>query len=519
MSVTAGQILDGKYQILRVLGVGGMGSVYEGENTRIHRKVAIKVLHAAVAGKEEIVQRFEREAQAAGRIGSEHIVEVLDLGSLPGGERYMVMEYLEGDPLTKRIKVRGRLQPHDMAPVLQQLLSGLGAAHAAGIVHRDLKPDNIFLVRKNGYDFVKLLDFGVSKFSSVGEELSMTKTGAVMGTPYYMSPEQARGMTVDQRSDLYSVGVVAFQCLTGRVPFQAETFNELIFKIALEVPEPLETLVPNIDPGISAIVRRAMERDPAHRFQSAADFARALGEWQMANASGAAYVPAHAPQASPSGPGANGPAGLSQSGGFSSAPSFSQTGPGAALGTSGGFAPLGQSGASTPGMGGSGSFAAAPGANPSSPMVAAPPMAQSQVALAVTTGPSKKGTSIAIGVGVVALVGLAAGAFLWLRGPSRTATAATSAPTAEVSTTATATQTPPLSAQASAPTATAFASASAVETVEPVATAEPGEADPATAKPQAPGRPTTGRPAKSAKPDAPPPPTTTPGGRPIDDSL
>ena len=151
-------------------------------------------------------------------------------------------------------------------------------------------------------------------------------------------------------------------------------------------------------------------------------------------------------------------------------------------------------------------------------MVAAPPMAQSQVALAVTTGPSKKGTSIAIGVGVVALVGLAAGAFLWLRGPSRTATAR-EGPTAEVSTTATATQTPPLSAQASAPTATAFASASAVETVEPVATAEPGEADSATAKPQAPGRPTTGRPAKSAKPDAPPPPTTTPGGRPIDDSL
>jgi tRNA A-37 threonylcarbamoyl transferase component Bud32 len=279
MSLAPGQILDGKYRIVRVLGVGGMGAVYEGENTRIHRRVAIKVLHAEVAKKAEIVQRFEREAQAAGRIGSEHIVEVLDLGNLPSGERYMVMEFLDGVSLTDRIKQQGHLPPEILGPLLAQLLAGLGAAHEAGIVHRDLKPDNVFLVRRASGDFVKLLDFGVSKFSALGDDFSMTKTGAVMGTPYYMSPEQARGQPIDPRSDLYSVGVVAYQALTGRVPFQAETFNELLFKIALETPPALETVVPGMDPGFAGIVRRAMEREPAARFQSAAEFFQAVSSW------------------------------------------------------------------------------------------------------------------------------------------------------------------------------------------------------------------------------------------------
>jgi len=146
MSLQPGDVIEGKYRIVRLLGQGGMGAVYEGENTRIHRKVAIKVLHEQVAAKADVVQRFEREAQAAGRIGSEHIVEVLDLGSLPSGERFMVMEYLEGESLGDRIKKRSKLSPHEVARVLHGLLEGLGAAHVAGIVHRDLKPDNVFLV-------------------------------------------------------------------------------------------------------------------------------------------------------------------------------------------------------------------------------------------------------------------------------------------------------------------------------------------------------------------------------------
>src|SRR5690349_20528527 len=159
--LSTGDIIEGKYRIVRLLGEGGMGAVYEGENTRIHRRVAIKVLHAAVAAKADVVQRFEREAQAAGKIGSEHVVEVLDLGSLPGGERFMVMEFMDGESLGARIKKRKRLALQEIASTLYQLLEGLSAAHQACIVHRDLKPDNVYLLKSLGgqKDFVKIMDF------------------------------------------------------------------------------------------------------------------------------------------------------------------------------------------------------------------------------------------------------------------------------------------------------------------------------------------------------------------------
>src|SRR5205823_2339127 len=143
MSLQPGQIIEGKYRIIRLLGEGGMGAVYEGENLRIHRRVAIKVLHPGTAENVDAVQRFEREAQAAGRIGSDHIVEVIDLGNLPAGDRFMVMEYLDGESLSQRIQGRGHLTPHEASTVMVQLLEGLGAAHGAGIIHRDLKPDNV----------------------------------------------------------------------------------------------------------------------------------------------------------------------------------------------------------------------------------------------------------------------------------------------------------------------------------------------------------------------------------------
>ena len=187
MQLQPGQILADKYRIIRQIGQGGMGAVFEGENIRIHRKVAIKTLHAAVAGKADILQRFEREAQAAGRIGSEHIVEVLDMGDLPDGSRFMVMEFLSGKTLGDRIIVNGKMPARELAIPLMQMLDGLGRAHAAGIIHRDLKPANVFLLNnKPGQpDFVKILDFGVSKFNVLNsEEMSMTRTGAVMGTPW-----------------------------------------------------------------------------------------------------------------------------------------------------------------------------------------------------------------------------------------------------------------------------------------------------------------------------------------------
>jgi eukaryotic-like serine/threonine-protein kinase len=308
MALEPGQIIEGKYRILRLLGEGGMGAVYEGENVRIHRKVAIKVLHQEVAANADVVKRFEREAQAAGRIGSDHIVEVLDLGNLPDGDRFMVMEFLEGDSLSERIKQRGRIPAAEIAPIVVQLLEGLGAAHVAGIIHRDLKPDNVYLLKskKGQADFVKILDFGISKFNALSGEsaMSMTRTGSVMGTPFYMSPEQAKGAKdLDVRSDLYSTGVILYEAVTGQVPFNAETFNELIFKIVLEVPPPPEQLVPDLDPAFGSVMRKAMAREREDRFQTAQEFAQALTDWQAtgtgvaAGATGA--VAAQAPGAVP----------------------------------------------------------------------------------------------------------------------------------------------------------------------------------------------------------------------------
>jgi tRNA A-37 threonylcarbamoyl transferase component Bud32 len=282
MSLELGDIIDDKYRIVRLIGEGGMGAVYEGENTRIHRRVAIKVLHSAIATSNDAVQRFEREAQAAGRIGSEHIVEVLDLGDLPSGDRYMVMEFLEGESLSHRITSVGRLSPQKTAAIVIDTLTGLKAAHEAGIIHRDLKPDNIFLLKAKGgkKDFVKIVDFGISKFSVTGGEFSMTRTGAVMGTPFYLSPEQARGeRNLDHRADLYAVGVILYEAATGKVPFDGETFNELLFKIVLEPIPPLSTAVPDIDPHFAAIVEKSMARDVNQRFQSTDEMIQALQNW------------------------------------------------------------------------------------------------------------------------------------------------------------------------------------------------------------------------------------------------
>src|SRR5512139_301129 len=219
-----GEILDGKYRILRKLGEGGMGAVYAGEHVRLKKSVAIKVLHAGANSHAEMADRFEREAQAAGQIGSDHIVEVFDIGATPAGDRFMVMEYLEGEPLRTRIRRLRRIREVELAELACQLLEGLGAAHRAGIVHRDLKPDNVFICREKAgrRDFVKVLDFGISKFAQAGEAGSVTKTGTIMGSPNYMSPEHVQAShEVDARSDLYSVGVVLFEAVTGKVPRKA----------------------------------------------------------------------------------------------------------------------------------------------------------------------------------------------------------------------------------------------------------------------------------------------------------
>jgi serine/threonine protein kinase len=279
-SFGVGDLVDGKYRILRLIGEGGWGIVFEGENARTLKRVAIKVLRTQSAITPDIQARFEREAQAAGRIGSEHIVEVFDLGTLADGTSYMVMELLAGEDLSTRVHAAGRLAPVAAVKLVVQLLDGLGAAHAAGILHRDLKPENLFLVpTRTGEDFVKILDFGISKFANA-PAISATMTGAVLGSPFYMAPEQARGLKqIDARTDLYAVGTVLFECITGRVPFEGDNFNDLMFKIVLAPrPNPIE-LVPDLDSELAPTMLKAISADPADRFQTAEQFRDALVQW------------------------------------------------------------------------------------------------------------------------------------------------------------------------------------------------------------------------------------------------
>jgi serine/threonine-protein kinase len=280
LTIAIGDLVDAKYRVVRVIGEGGWGIVFEAENVRTLKRVALKVLRAQAGVTPDIQTRFQREAQAAGRIGSEHIVEVFDLGTLEDGSNYMVMELLSGQDMASRLREVGAIEPVAMVRLLIQLLDGLKAAHDAGILHRDLKPENLFLVPTRGGDeFVKILDFGISKFSAEGIN-SATMTGAVLGSPCYMAPEQARGLKhVDARTDLYAVGTLMFECLTGRVPFEGENFNDLMFKIVLAPrPNPLD-VNPNLDPALAAIIVKALSTEPADRFPNAEAFRAALIGW------------------------------------------------------------------------------------------------------------------------------------------------------------------------------------------------------------------------------------------------
>ena len=262
----------GVYRIAKLLGVGGMGRVYKGVHPQIGSRVAVKVLSRECADRADLVERFFSEARAVNLIRHESIVNVLDLAQLPDGRPYIIMEYLDGAPLADLIEKRGPLPLGGMARLVSEALDALGAAHAKGIVHRDLKPDNIYVTPAGR---PKVLDFGIAKLRP---ELggSATQTGSLLGTPHYMSPEQALGKPVDLRTDIYAMGVILFECATGRKPFAGESLFDLLRKHIDEAPPPPHLLRPDLPPAMEQVILRALAKDPNHRFQSAAELAHAL---------------------------------------------------------------------------------------------------------------------------------------------------------------------------------------------------------------------------------------------------
>jgi eukaryotic-like serine/threonine-protein kinase len=272
-----GTLLAGKFRVIRRLGEGGMGSVYEIEHELTKHRRALKMLHSALAAMPSIVERFLREASAAGRVGNPHIAETFDAGVLETGEPYLVMELLRGEPLSARVG-RGPLLLHEVVDLIGQACVGVAAAHAAGIVHRDLKPDNLFVVDVEGRPFVKILDFGISKFDqNQTGGMALTKEGAAMGTPYYMSPEQIRGLSnLDARADVYALGVILYECLAGKRPFESDVLTHLAILIHAGDHQPLEQIRHDLPPGFADLVRHAMASDRDKRLQSALELRQRL---------------------------------------------------------------------------------------------------------------------------------------------------------------------------------------------------------------------------------------------------
>ncbi len=275
-----GTLIDGRYRLLRRLGAGGFGVVYEAEHEVIKRRVAVKMLHASFAAEPEVLARFRREAIAATTIGHAHIVEVLDMGRADDGAAYMVLELLEGRDWATLLDEEGPQPLGRTVRILLQVLDGLAAAHEKGIVHRDLKAENVFLVTRAGSpDFVKIVDFGISKIMEEGggTDVVLTRTGTAMGTPVAMSPEQLQGRKdVDHRSDLWAVGVMLHHALTGAWPFTGDTFAMLAVNVITAPPPSLAALRPDVPAEIETIVARLLEKLREKRFASAREVRAAL---------------------------------------------------------------------------------------------------------------------------------------------------------------------------------------------------------------------------------------------------
>jgi len=266
----------GSFRVARLLGRGGMGTVYLAEHPVIGSKVAVKFLHESMAENAQVVARFYDEARAVNLIGHENIVAIYDLSLLPPNRYYFVMEHLEGETLTARGR-RGPIAARSALTILLQLCDALQCAHERGVVHRDLKPDNVFLVSRAGRsDFVKLVDFGIAKLRGAGASPGRTAAGLIIGTPEYMAPEQCDDGSIDARTDVYALGVIAYELFTGRLPFQGRTVPQLLLAHLQQQPPPPSRLVPDIEPGLERIILQALEKDPAARPKDMAAVGAAL---------------------------------------------------------------------------------------------------------------------------------------------------------------------------------------------------------------------------------------------------
>jgi serine/threonine protein kinase len=283
-SLSVGDVVADRYRIDAVLGEGGMGIVYRVQHLHLRKLYALKVLLPLWSSMPEVVARFEREAVAVGRIQDPHVAVATDFGRLPNGSFFLVMEYVNGQTLRDVIK-GGALDVMRALHIFRGIVSALHGAHAVGVVHRDMKPENVMLIERDGDpDFAKVLDFGIAKVDGFGagdpggNSKVLTQVGAVIGTPEYMAPEQAMGQSVDARSDLYSVGVILFEMLTGRAPFSGGAVTVLRQHVLSDVPELSADVTEGIDPRISTVLRRLLAKLPENRFASTAELMAALDE-------------------------------------------------------------------------------------------------------------------------------------------------------------------------------------------------------------------------------------------------
>jgi serine/threonine-protein kinase len=277
MPVEIGEVLAGKYKVEDVLGVGGMGVVVAARHIQLEQKVALKFLRPEAMQSKEAVERFLREARNAVRLRSEHVAKVTDVGTLDSGAPYMVMEYLDGADLSRVVHATGSIAIEEAVYFVLQACEAIAEAHSLGIIHRDLKPQNLFVTRRvDGKPLVKVLDFGISK-SIDAQGLSLTRTSSIMGSPLYMSPEQMRSSkNVDQRADIWALGVILYELLTGRVPFEAESVPELCLKVVQDEPTPPKGLRPEVPEGLSAVVLKCLEKNVTNRFSNVAELAASL---------------------------------------------------------------------------------------------------------------------------------------------------------------------------------------------------------------------------------------------------